>query len=259
MAVIIGNKRYGGSVPAAEFAHEDAEAFKKFVIHGLGFHSNNVIDLRDATQGDMATVLGKEDVPKGKLWRWLRPGESDVVVFYSVHGILDPKDGRRYLLPVDADPKSPAVAGFPLRRLYANLARLKSRSVSVFLETGFSGLTPNGRLNRNTTERPNKPTKIQTGEIVTFSAAGDDQIANWDSTVRRGLFTNHLLQGLRGIADRPPYGDEDGTVTAKEAKAYLDRELSYAARRGFGREQTAAVTGNLETPLIELGQAVEQK
>ena len=50
VAVIIGNKDYVGSVPDVDFAHNDAEAMKRFVIDVLGFREGNIIDLRDATE-----------------------------------------------------------------------------------------------------------------------------------------------------------------------------------------------------------------
>jgi hypothetical protein len=36
IAVIIGNKTYDGSTPEVSFAHNDADAFRKFVINCLG-------------------------------------------------------------------------------------------------------------------------------------------------------------------------------------------------------------------------------
>ena len=36
----------------------------------------------------------------------------------------------------------------------------------------------------------------------------------------------------------------DGRVTVAEVKRYLDREMTYAARRAFGRNQTASVIGD---------------
>ena len=37
VAVIIGNKNYAGSVPDVDFAHNDAEAMKRFVFDVMGF------------------------------------------------------------------------------------------------------------------------------------------------------------------------------------------------------------------------------
>jgi len=104
VAVIIGNKDYAGSVPDVDFAHNDANAMKRFVVEVLGFREGNIIDLRDAGQAEMEAAFGNERSHKGKLWRWSKPGKSDVVVFYSGHGVPGLEDKRGYLLPVNADP-----------------------------------------------------------------------------------------------------------------------------------------------------------
>jgi hypothetical protein len=38
-----------------------------------------------------------------------------------------------------------------------------------------------------------------------------------------------------------------------EIKAYLDREMTYAARRNYGREQQAMVSGEPEKVIVILG------
>ncbi len=49
VAVIIGNKTYKNrDVPTVSFAHNDAEAMKRYVVDVLGYREGNVIDLRDA-------------------------------------------------------------------------------------------------------------------------------------------------------------------------------------------------------------------
>ena len=70
VAVIIGNRTYGtsarpgthciddGGIPAVEFAHRDAEAFRRYVIDVLGYDPENIIDLRDATQARMWSTFG---------------------------------------------------------------------------------------------------------------------------------------------------------------------------------------------------------
>ena len=83
VAVIIGNKDYVGSVPDVDFAHNDAEAMKRFVVEVLGFREDNIIDLRDATLGQLVAVFGTADNAEGQLHDWVKDGKSDVVVFYS--------------------------------------------------------------------------------------------------------------------------------------------------------------------------------
>jgi flagellar motor protein MotB len=242
VAVIIGNRSYGESVPAVEFAHNDADAMKEFVVNVLGYREGNIIDLRDATQAELFSAFGNEKNHKGKVWRLVRPSESDVVVFYSGHGVPGLTDRRGYLLPVNADPHAPELNGYPIDVLYQNLARIGARSVTVYIDACFSGDTPKGLLIRATSGIsivPRIPKDI--GDLTILTAARGDQMASWDEEEKLGLFTRYLLNGLYGAADSDRYGNGDGQVTASEVKTYLDREMTYAARRNFGREQNATV------------------
>jgi chemotaxis protein MotB len=78
-------------------------------------------------------------------------------------------------------------------------------------------------------------------------------MASWDEKEKLGLFTRYLLTGLYGAADTNLYGTNDGQVTASEMKAYLDREMTYAARRNYGREQNATVLSQENVVLASIG------
>ncbi|MBT5527205.1 MAG: SUMF1/EgtB/PvdO family nonheme iron enzyme [Rhodospirillaceae bacterium] len=244
VAVIIGNKAYPGRTPDAEYAHNDAAAMRDFVVDRLGYRPGNIIDLRDATKGQMEAVFGTKETHKGKLFNWMRPGKSDVVVFYSGHGVPGLQDKRGYLLPVDGDPNLAEITGFPVDRLYANLAKLPARSVTVFLDACFSGETPKGMLVQATSGLTVTPRAPETARALTvITAAQGDQFASWDEDAKHGLFTRHLLLALGGKADSSAYGNGDGKVSLDEAKKYLDEEMTYQARRRYGREQVASVQG----------------
>ncbi len=244
IAVIIGNKDYAAPVPDVEFAHNDADAMKRFVIERLGYRPGNIIDLRDAVHADLVSVFGNARTHKGKLWRWVRPGESDVVVFYSGHGVPGLKDRRSYLLPVNAEPDAPEINGYPVEQLYRNLSRLKARSVAVYMDACFSGESQGGRLIAGTSGITVTPTRPKGGALTVITAARNDQVASWDVDAKQGLFTRYLLEALDGAADARRYGNGDGEITASEVKAYLDREMTYAAQRRFGREQNATIGGD---------------
>ncbi len=245
VAVIVGNRSYKGSIPAVEYAHRDAEAMKRYVIDMLGFREGNIIDLRDATQAEIFAVFGSRESERGRLWGYSRAGRSDVVVFYSGHGVPGLRDRRAYLLPVDADPNSPEINGYPLDLLYENLVKLGARSVTVFLDACFSGDSDKGMLIRATSGigiEARLP-RAATG-LAVLTAAQGDQVASWDEAARHGLFTRHLLDALYGKADLAPHGNGDGRVTLAEAKAFLDEEMSYAARRQYRRVQQASSLGD---------------
>lgn len=257
VAVIIGNRNYaavGKDVPDVLFAHNDADAMYSYVTESLGFREGNVILLKDASQADLVGTFGAPGNPKGKLFDWLRAGQSDVFVYYSGHGAPGLGDGRSYLLPVDADPLKVELNGYPLEVLYANLAQLPAKSTYVLLDACFSGLTAGGSVVKNAssiTIRP-KEAKMDAAKMTVLTASSLNQVASWDEKNRLGLFTSHFLQGVTSAADQEPFGNEDGRITLAELKKYLDEEVAYHARRTYGRDQNPQVRGNLTEVIAEL-------
>lgn len=245
VAVVIGNRIYTHErVPDVDYAHRDADAFYRYVVDVLGFAPENVYDLRDASKGEMETAFGNERDHKGLLWRYLDSGgRSDVVVFYSGHGVPGLEDGRGYLLPADADPNTAHINGYAIDTLYANLAKLEeARSVRVFLDACFSGGSAGGQLVTGFSGAPTRATlrPDPASRMTALTAATGSQVASWDEDARHGLFTHHLLDALYGAGD----ANGDGRVTAAEAKTYLDRHMTRAARRTFGRIQNADLGGD---------------
>lgn len=242
VAVIIGNRDYGPDIPAVRYAHNDADAMRRFVIDVLGYRDGNVIDLRDATQGQLEATFGNARSHEGKLWRWVRDRHTDVLVFYSGHGV--PADGEAMLLPSDADAAAPTLNGYPLRMLMDNLARLPAASIMVYIDACFSGRSAAGALVRDASGLKVDPAALPpSGALGIVTAAGPNEVAFWDDEYRHGLFTRFLLAGLRGAADGDGFGDRDDVVTLGELRRYLSDQVSYAARRAHGRTQTVSAQG----------------
>ena len=247
VAVIIGNRAYQYEVPQVTYAHRDAAAFRRYVVDVLGFDPENVIHEQDADKATMERVFGNRESLKGsELWRYLhQDGISDVVVFYSGHGIPGLNDKRGYLLPVNTHPDTAELNGYPIDVLYQNLIKLKEqekvRAVHVFLDACFSGDSGGGRLIGSTSAIRVAPLKESAGldKLTILTAASDKEVASWDRDAKHGLFTHHLLNALYGAGDT----DADGQVTATEAKVYLDHHMTRAARRTFGRVQNADLRG----------------
>lgn len=255
VAVVIGNRNYSKPhVPTVEYAQRDANAFDRMLTDVMGVRKENVIDLRDASQAEMEAILGNDRTHQGRLWQLVKD-RSDVLVFYSGHGSPGRQDKRGYLLPVDADPEKPELNGLPIDIVLANLASLHARTTTVFLDACFSGDTPRGSLITGASGIYIVPLQPKTPHGVLVLTAGQaDQIASWDSKTRHGLFTESLLDALYGKADRPPYGNGDGKVQVREVKAYLDDVMSGAARREYGRTQTASLVGDDRQTLVNLPQ-----
>ena len=246
VAVVIGNRKYANRVPEVSFAHNDARAMRKYLID-LGYREGNIIYIRDATQSQLLAVFGTKENHRGKLFSYVRPGESDVTVFYSGHGVPGLKDRRGYLLPVDADPNLVELNGYPIDLLYGNLNKVGAKTMRVYMDACFSGDSPKGMLVRATSGisvKPRMPKKKTGSAMISITAAQGDQFASWDEDAKHGLFTKHLLTALGGTADKGRYGNGDGKVTVGEVKKYLDREMTYQARRRYNRDQVATVQGD---------------
>ena len=211
VAVIIGNGGYAHErVPDVAYAHRDADAFRRYVVDVLGFREGNIVDLRDASQAEMNQAFGVDGDPKGKVYDWVRPGRSDVVVYYSGHGVPGSGSDRRgYLLPANADPGRARLNGYPIDVLYENLAQVRAQSVTVFLDACFPGDTPRGMLIQSASPVFVEATlrEAATGLTVLTTAASGTELASWDEDRQHGLFTSHLLDGLYGAADGQDFGD----------------------------------------------------
>ena len=153
------------------------------------------------------------------------------------------KDKRGYLLPVDGSPHAAEEDGYPIDLLYKNLGSLKeARSVVVYVDACFSGSSAGGNLTRSASPvyvRAALPKELSK-KVTALTAASGKQLASWDERARHGLFTHHLLNALYGKGD----ADKDGRVTAKEAKRYLDKRMTRAARRQHRRIQHASLSGS---------------
>ena len=218
VALIIGNADYEHrDVPDVTFAHRDADAFRRYVVDVLGYDAANVVDLRDATRRELFDALGTKSDARSLLWSYLDPDEgSDVVVFYSGHGVPGVNDKRGYLLPVDADPKAAEDDGYPIDLLYRNvggLAEARSVRVWVYLDACFSGASHEGGLIRDAS-----PVFVEAAlpaglgeKVMSLAAASGKQVASWDEGARHGLFTNHLLDALYGKGDADGDGAGEGT------------------------------------------------
>ena len=246
VAVIIGNRDYEHTEDV-EFAHRDADAFKRYVVDLLGFDPDRILHLRDAGLTQMVKAFGSQGSHRGQVSRLLKAKRrSDVVVFYSGHGVPGLNDKRGYLMPVDAEPDFAELQGYSLDLLHKNLGKLPARSVTVYVDACFSGDSDAGMLFRNAS-----PVRTQArlpemgdGRVTLLTAASGKELASWDRKAEHGLFTTHLLDGLYGAADL----NQDGRVTAGEAKEYLDDHMTQAAQ-ALGRDQHATLKGGEERVL----------
>lgn len=235
-AVVIGiNKYRDPAISNLEYARADAEAvYRVLTDPQLGrIPKENVILLLDeaATQREIRKAVGTTLKQKA--------GEEDVVyIYYAGHGApeIDPKskssDGlEKYLVPHDGEAEdlfSSAISMEEIRRFFE---RLIARQVIFFIDSCYSG-EAGGR----TFPDPRYRSRHLSGEFLenlagegrlVITACHVSEVSLELSALQHGLFTYHLLEGMRGKADQ----DGDGRVSIDELYQYLYRNVSEEARR----------------------------
>lgn len=251
VAVVIGNRNYRkAGLPAVKYAHNDARVMKEYLITTLGFDEHNILYEEDATAATFNEIFGNHATHQGRLYGYLKPGQSDVFVYYSGHGAPDLGSRDAFFVPVDVDPGYIAMSGYSLDLFYENLAKLPARGVTVVLDTCFSGNSNGGQLLANVSPanirvKTSNPV-LENASIFTSTRA--QQVSAWYHEKRHGLFTYYFLKGLAGAAD----SDRNQQITSLELGNYLSAEVSYQARRKYGLEQSPALLEKKSLVLTEI-------
>lgn len=241
IAVIIGVKDYKNTaVPVVDYALNDTVIMKEYLINVLGYREGNIIYLENPTKGDMEKVFGTKDNYQGQLFNYVKPGVSDMFIYYAGHGAPDIEDKTAYFVPSDCDPNYVRLGGYSLDLFYANLAQVKARNKTVVIDACFCGSSEKGMLLTKGSSIIVVPKSTVPENVDILTAATKDEIASWYPEKKHSLFTYYFLKGLRGEADK----NKDNQISFSELKEYLGDKVTYEARRNYGRTQTPTFTGN---------------
>ena len=243
VAVVIGVENYQ-YVSDATYAYNDAEVFREYLADTLGYKKSKIkiVTNSKATLAELNKLLG----PNGWIARNVKAKTSDVVVYFSGHGIPDAKTKKTGLLPFDVDPNYSV--GMTLRDLYTTLGTLDAKSVTVFLDTCFSGqgrekqsLLADARGIMVVPLEKNIPKPM-----TVLSAATAGQISGPLKDKEHGLFTYYVLKGLGGAAD----SNKDKQLTVSELGSYVQANVKeQAAAKGWN--QTPELQGASERVLVQ--------
>jgi len=254
VAVVIGNRYYKSpEIPEVKYADNDARVVKEYLVKTLGYKETNIIFKLDATKAEFEQIFGIKGNPEGRLNEYIKPGKSDVFIYYSGHGAPDPNTRKGYFIPSDCDSSRYSLNGYPLDVFYENVSKLEAKSITIVLDACFSGATNSGKsLVSNASPfgiRVDNPT-VAKGNTVCLTSSEGDQISSWYDDKRHGLFTYFFLKGLGGVADK----DGNNKLTYEELYAYISDNtegVPYWARRLHeGRKQTPTIQGVYANKII---------
>jgi len=209
VAIIIGTEKYqDSSIPMAPYASRDAELMAEYFRTSLGIQTVHLLTDEKVTAMELNTMF---DSQRGRLSRIIQPGQTDVFVYYSGHGVPQPDGSDVMLIPYDVEKVWINDYGFSLNKMYDNLASLDAKSVTVILDACFSGGSrpsesyksesiANQKLVMPDLRAMEQPWLDNPNFRVFTSSRGDQTSLGYDLS-RSGLFTYYIACGLQGDAD----------------------------------------------------------
>ena len=251
LAVVIGVEKYDYFAPAP-YAANDADIIKEYFRHVLGI-DKVIVYKNDEVSGFFFDNIF--DPAFGELQKAIIKGRTELFVFYSGHG-MPSKDGKKvYLFPSDGRIEALVKQGYDLNKFYTNLDSIGAKSVTVFMDVCFSGVS-------RTTEtyeaknlvsmkgvyikpKVNRPWKNNPKFMVFTSSAYDETSLGFDPA-ETGLFTYYLCAGLQGKADL----NGDKKITSGELKNYVTGKVKETSVKIHGL-QTPMFYGNENIILCE--------
>ncbi len=191
----------------------------------------------------------------GDLQKAIMEGETDLFIYYSGHG-MPSKDGKNvYLFPFDGRIEALERQGYELNKLFASLDSLNARSVTVFIDACFSGVSrasetydmQNLVAMKGVSIKPKlKQPWVDNPNFTVFTSSTFEETSLGFDPSETGLFTYYLCTGLLGAAD----ADEDHKVSTGELKEYVIKNVMETSTKIRGL-QTPRFYGNEEIILGE--------
>ena len=234
--VVIANENYS-SEAKVHYAINDGRIFKEYCTNTLGVPETNIHIIEDATLNNI-----RREITWLKRVASVYEGDARIIVYYAGHGIPDEATGSAYLLPIDGV-GTDVQTGYSLKTFYAELGKMPSQCVTVFMDACFSGSQRGeGMLasSRGVAIKAKEETPM--GNLVVFSATQGDETAFPYDEKGHGLFTYFLLKKLQ---------ETRGEVSYEELGTYLKKQVSRHAIVVNNKPQTpsmsssAALTGKL--------------
>ena len=239
LALIIGVNEYAKTPAKAYYADSDAQVFSDYAIQKLGIPANRVKTLVNTNADESGMLLAVKDW----LARANRQDKSDIYIFFAGHGLASDDGEKMYLLPYDGSPRLLDRTAILRDELFADISAANPRSVTVFLDTCYSGTTRGTDMliaSRPITIRALEQSIPDNFTVMT--AAAGDQTAKPLEEAKHGMFSYFLMKGMEGEAD----ANNDNEITAGELHSYVQTNV---IQQSSG-SQTPELQGDADRVLV---------
>jgi serine/threonine protein kinase len=234
VALLIGIGEYlqADRVGTLRFATHDARALAEVLVDPdmCGFPPDRVLLLTGAQ-------AGRDELVR-RLSKWLPEtarGAEIVFLSFAGHGAVQ-RVGQRdegFLLPYDADPEDLVTRGIAMSDLGRWIEGIEAETVVVCLDCCHAArvlVRQGGAATVEVRDMKIRPSLLQglsgKGRHL-FASCDEGQVSVEVEPLGHGLFTYHLLRGLRGDADR----DGDGRVGVAELFEFVAAAVERDAKQ----------------------------
>ena len=149
--------------------------------------------------------------------------DDQVWVYLSGHTLSSGREA--YFLPYDANPAQSAIDGVNLKEIKDVIDGLTASQKVIFVDTCYSGSIV-GNLAKGIADEDELLQPAGNGTVV-FAATSGEQLAFEDANLGHGVFTNAILEGLKGKA-----AGVAGIVTAESLSRYVNFNVGQYAVNG---------------------------
>lgn len=241
-AVVVGISRYGEGIRSLQYAHKDATAFVEFLKSRAG---------GEVSKENIRILLNEEATLSAvdNALYWLRTSSEkgdQAILYFSGHGDVETDALWQfgYLLCSDSPPnnfRNNAVRVEDLDLLAIELSTVKEARTLFIIDACRSGTLSEGR------QVPHTHLANQKANEVRILSCQSDQLslegAQWGGG--RGVFSWHLLRGLKGLAHDPDLSEDPDAVTLEELNLFLRKQMRRSTQEMAPPQyQDPVVTGN---------------
>ncbi len=241
--LVVGISTYQYLPPRAQlrYAHRDAEEYARFLSESQGGSlPQSQLRLLTEEKASVASI-------RSALHQWLREstGPKDIVyIFLAGHGVVG-EGGEAYFVANDSDPQNLHATALPFRELNEAIGNLRAGMVVLVADAchsgsiGWTGPPETMNTAHAAFESLGSKDRLVLKLLASRPSERSYEDARWGGG--HGVFTQSLLEGLRGSAER----EADGFVRASELIDYVSRVVPEQT----GSKQNPRIAGNFEPRL----------
>ena len=231
-ALVIGNEDYTtyqtnlGSEVTVDYAVNDAEVVSKYFEKTFGIPEKNIALLKNATYGQMMRAINKLEIISE-----ISDGESELILYYSGHGLPDETTNEAFIMPVDASATT-LESAISLNDIFQKLTTFPSKRVIAVIDACFSGGGRNQGLvaMKSVKIKPSAPSLK--GNLVVLSSSTGEESSGVYREKQHGMFTYYFLKKLQ---------ESKGDIGMKELADYIQDKVELESVIINNKRQTPQV------------------